>query len=208
MMSVNTEVIYSSIPNIRKRHNFCVFLFCLLFYSGGIFFATRIGYFVVKTIDKIMNEFIFIILNTFNLVAVVCFYGLRKFRDDVHFMIGIRFSAYSNALYILNPLLLGSLLIYNVYNFYTHKVEVKFPWMRSLEIFFLWFILVAVVFYFFVYLVLVVLGKNLPVFKPAADWGPRYSTLVKSRRMFKAYNMAKEYLYRQERFRHLRETNV
>ncbi|KAJ3664517.1 hypothetical protein Zmor_000076 [Zophobas morio] len=155
-----------------------------------------------------MNEFIFIILNTFNLVAVVCFYGLRKFRDDVHFMIGIRFSAYSNALYILNPLLLGSLLIYNVYNFYTHKVDVKFPWMRSLEIFFLWFILVAVVFYFFVYLVLVVLGKNLPVFKPAADWGPRYSTLAKSRRMFKAYNMAKEYLYRQERFRHLRETNV
>ncbi|EFA08215.1 sodium-dependent noradrenaline transporter [Tribolium castaneum] len=199
MMCLNTEVVYNSLPKARKRHTLCVLTFSLIIYTGTIFLSTRIGYSVFKTIESVLNDFCVPFLNTLQLVGVVYFYGITKFRDDVHFMLGIRSSVYWNTLYVLNPLLLGIVLAYNLHDFFTGG-SFNFHSLGIFRISLIWFSLVVVTLYAFFYIIVSFFGHHFKVCKSSPEWGPRHGSLFVSRKMFKAYNVAKEYLYRQERF--------
>lgn len=200
-MTLNTEIIYNSIPGARKRHTTCVLIFCLVIYCGTIFLSTKIGYFVFKILEIVINDFSILFLNILQLIGVMYFYGIVKFRDDIHFMLGIRSSLYWNTLYILNPIFLVTVLVFNLHDFYSREKTVESYSLKTFRFILIWLSLGFMLFYCFFYIVVNTFNHNFKIFKSTSNWGPRHPSLLISRKMFKSYNVVREYLYRQERFR-------
>ncbi|RZC35530.1 sodium-dependent noradrenaline transporter-like [Asbolus verrucosus] len=200
MMLLNVEIFCNSLPKAKKHYTLCVFMFCTIIYSGGIFVSMRSAYLVVEAIDETICTIVLPFLTACEMIAVIYCYGVTNFEDDVHFMLGIRLPLYWKILYCLNPILLTAKCVYNIKIFYDRSNKHKHQWVYIYQQFVLWFSIVFIASYALFYVIKVVARKNFNICKPSQNWGPAQSELHKSRQMFTAHSMTKEYVYRQERF--------
>lgn len=132
----------------------------------------------------------------------MCFYGVTQFTDDMHFMLGFRASAYWQTMWIFAPVLFALALIESIFAFLKDPDnDSVWAWIQIMQ----WIIL-------FVPFALLVLGVILfclkrerikcdKLFIPSNTWGPIDPILKKSRGMFTAHSMTKEYMYRQNRLK-------
>lgn len=128
---------------------------------------------------------------------------MTHFTDDMHFMLGFRASIYWQLLWSLSPLLFGGMFIHSIYNFTTSEIDrPTLLWMRVMQwlIFSIPFLLLPIGITTYVIKKRKKL-KGVQLLHPSPNWGPRDPILKKSREMFTAHSMTKEYMYRQNRMK-------
>ncbi|KAJ2952280.1 hypothetical protein O0L34_g4561 [Tuta absoluta] len=122
-------------------------------------------------------------------------YGFNKFHEDIHFMQGIQPKNYMKFLWIISPFILIYVFILDLYKI------VNSPMSGSLD----YFGFAAMVAMMLTPL-LILIGKLLVAafqkkflhqLKLDPVWGPESEVLRRSRAMFTAHAMTKEYMYRQ-----------
>lgn len=152
-------------------------------------------------------EIIQIISSLLFSISLYWVYGVYNHNVDIIFMIGIKASYFWKITWLLNPVLLFSIL----YSKLTYLEAQEFDdsmYLRGLALYtdlFLEYVICAIygcilvigiLFELVVYYRRGMLGQ---LFIPTEDWGPRDKVLFKSRTMFVPEIMTREFLYRQVR---------
>lgn len=136
-------------------------------------------------------------------IGIVCIYGITHFVDDMHFMLGFRPNAYWFIMWALLPISVATSFGSSLHNFIVNKDFVPpWLWLRLLQ----WAIFGFPLLLLIAGMILCYLEKHktrkfLKLFQPSSTWGPTDLILKKSRDMFTAHSMTKEYLYRQNRIK-------
>nr|XP_053624321.1 sodium-dependent noradrenaline transporter-like [Plodia interpunctella] len=124
----------------------------------------------------------------------VVWYGPGKFAEDVHFMQGIKPGTYMKSIWILSSVILGYVMCNEMY--YWVSTMTKRGDFISLYI-----IVALLLLVFVIFLLKIVISACKSQFmddlKLDASWGPKNLILKRSRAMFTAQAMTKEYMYRQ-----------
>lgn len=163
------------------------------------FFATtpllgKAGVNTVFSIRKMIN-LITIFMALVECLVFVVWYGLEKFCEDVHFMQGIQPKSYMKIAWLLSNIVLMYVFCNEFYFNFQDRNE-------SLGSQLGFFTLVALL----ILMVLIALLKLLVAalrqkyneqVKVDPTWGPKNEVLLRSRAMFSAHAMTKEYIYRQ-----------
>ncbi|KAF2882794.1 hypothetical protein ILUMI_23306 [Ignelater luminosus] len=203
MMATVLSTIYDHYPRMLKYTFQCSAVCSLLIVVLGYPFLTQAGSILLNYVDNIIVGPTLLMVCFLETAGVICIYGMTHFTDDMHFMLGFRASMYWQLLWSLSPLFLGGMFIHSVYNFTTSEADrPTLMWMRAMQ----WLI-------FSIPFLLLIIGitthvikkrkklKVIQLFHPSPNWGPRDPILKKSREMFTAHSMTKEYMYRQNRMK-------
>lgn len=119
-------------------------------------------------------------------------YGINKFTEDIHFMVGIRPKLIIKVSWIFSIIIL-------IYSFGT---EIYYQMMAQTFLIYVTYILLfftGLIILIFIIRILVAACRNKTVQYLSLDpsWGPNNELLQRSRAMFSAQAMTKEYIYRQ-----------
>lgn len=164
-----------------------VFLFLItipLLGSTGVYGVFEFGLFV-----RPINIFIGMLES----LVFVVWYGVDKFSEDVHFMQGIQPTAYMKLAWVTSSAVLGYVFIKETYTAFFDSSFRMGPGQCTLIVYLLLIIMIP--------LVKLVVAACKKKFRDAIKldpmWGPRSEVLMRSRAMFSAQAMTKEYMYRQ-----------
>ncbi|XP_030031854.2 sodium-dependent proline transporter-like [Manduca sexta] len=200
-LSTNVVLIISLLKLLIKRNRkfskytsvICFVIVVVLFFGTIPLLGARgINFFV--DFKKYIN-FIPLFCSILECVVFVLWYGLDKFSEDLHFMQGIQPKAYMKASWVLSCAVLSYVFCYELYY---QKNKAQSVMGETLG----WWTLVSVlggsILLMIIKLSIAAIKKR---FRNAIcldpTWGPRSELLLRSRAMFTAQAMTKEYLYRQ-----------
>lgn len=152
-------------------------------------------------------EFIQIVNSFFLSIALYWIYGYNNHSIDITFMIGIKPSYFWKITWLLNPIVLITIMYFKFIDL--DVLEFK----DSFHLDFLYFDTDILLFYIIVgiYVFIIVAGIIIQIIAyyhsgeirdilvPTEDWGPRDKILYKSRKMFVPEIMTRKFLYRQVR---------
>ncbi|KAK9871118.1 hypothetical protein WA026_011402 [Henosepilachna vigintioctopunctata] len=190
--------LYEAKNSLRRYNNtLCVILCCFHF---AMFIIVKL---VVS--ERFMNivtyQLLFIIspiIAFYSGIFLCCFYGSKRFVDDIHFMLGLK----PTIMWQISWYFATVIYLYCFLHFYMKFIETTHKYFIPL-------LIIITLFSAFplLYIMLSIFVKwqkkqsIVEIFKPTKDWGPDDEILRRSRDMFSAQDMTKEYLYRQQRLK-------
>ncbi|KAF9804763.1 hypothetical protein SFRURICE_007666 [Spodoptera frugiperda] len=138
----------------------------------------------------------------YNIFLVICenfvfvlWYGLERFSEDVHFMQGVQPKSSVKACWLVSGFILVYVLVTQLYKIYVDKNHTT---GNKYACYFLIINICVTVLVTIVKLVIALYKKNLyEQLSLDSEWGPKSEILRRSRAMFSAQAMTKEYMYRQ-----------
>ncbi|XP_060809738.1 sodium- and chloride-dependent glycine transporter 2-like [Amyelois transitella] len=148
----------------------------------------------IVVILRQVSMFITLLLGIAESLVFVVWYGVGRFAEDVHFMQGIRPGCYMKTVWVLSSVLLSYVLCSEFYRSFTTMTKLQdYAAMITL------LVCIIIVLGIFLVKITVAACKNRFVeeFKLDPTWGPKNLILKRSRAMFTAQAMTKEYMYRQ-----------
>ncbi|KAI5638995.1 sodium:neurotransmitter symporter family domain-containing protein [Phthorimaea operculella] len=134
-----------------------------------------------------------IVTNLEIIVFILC-YGCNKFYEDVHFMQGIQPKSYMKFMWVITPFILSYVIVLDLHHIVTTLscgVELFALSVMALMI------LIPLLIFVGKLLVAAFQKRFLHELKLDPTWGPQDEVLRRSRTMFTAHAMTKEYMYRQ-----------
>lgn len=200
-MTLGISIVYGFLDMMSKRYikiernsGLVAFLITVSLYIGT---APMLGNLILIYLIDAKNVFnvIVIYMVLLEIIVFVLWYGLERFSEDVHFMQGIQPNAFVKACWLCSAVLL-------VYVFFNEFYAAFLVRNKSTGHLIGWYLLLLHI----VLPILVVIGRILiALYKNAlheeiridSSWGPRSLILQRSRAMFSAQAMTKEYMYRQ-----------
>ncbi|XP_059045927.1 sodium- and chloride-dependent glycine transporter 2-like [Achroia grisella] len=164
-----------------------------------IFFITiplfgHVGMNIIVGFRRFVN-FVPVFIASLECFVYVIWYGLDRFSEDVHFMQGIQPKSYLKIGWMTSSFILGYVFVTELYIQKNNSKETLGDTIG-------WYSLIAsigmIVCIFVIKLLIGVFRKNITeVIQLDPTWGPRSEVLQRSRAMFTAQAMTKEYMYRQ-----------
>lgn len=194
---------YDMKPSLKRFTIPCALVFsfshflCLSMMNFNVvhYFILDINFMIVFIVAPLLAYFLYTFLSHF--------YGVMLFVDDMHFMLGFRPSNIWKINWYVGFLVYLSMSFFGMYHFSKKDIHEAFP-----VAFYCVFVVTAVIclipVIYFIIFVFIKYQQNVPcleIFKSSKQWGPREEFLRKSRDMFSAHDMSKEYLYRQQKLR-------
>lgn len=154
---------------------------------------------LMDLVEKFLEAMIVPLLTFYFITCITLFYGVSKFVDDMHFMLGFRPHNLWILHYYIAPIIYFISFVFSCLTWKMFNMNASFLVIISTL-----FIILAIFpfIYFIIYIVPKAQIKNIrSVLQPKASWGPKNDLLKKSRDMFSSHDMTKEYLYRQQRLK-------
>ncbi|XP_071545769.1 sodium-dependent proline transporter-like isoform X2 [Panulirus ornatus] len=168
--------IYDSIPRSRNHKLLLTGIICTSCFLMGIPLCSSVGLYIFYLIDTFGGGVGVLLIAIFELIALHWVYGVRRFCDDLKFMLGYSPSIYWKVCWaFIAPVALILLFVYSVIKWEDPTQNgVGYPdWSIAIG----WFLaaisvgMIPLVFIIVVFKMLVT-GKISNVFKPADNWGP------------------------------------
>ncbi|PZC79690.1 hypothetical protein B5X24_HaOG216089 [Helicoverpa armigera] len=150
-------------------------------------------YFLVDT-KRTLNALTLFLVLLENIVLIL-WYGVDKFSEDVHFMQGIQPSIFMKFCWMISPAILA-------YVFVTQFIMLFYDKHRSIGSLVSWYVILAMILISILWTLIKIFIAifNNTLYEQVgldASWGPKSDLLKRSRAMFSAQAMTKEYMYRQ-----------
>ncbi|CAG4942045.1 unnamed protein product [Colias eurytheme] len=162
-----------------------------------LFFVTipLLSYFGVNILTVSFRRHVIIFMTFISMLECIAFltcYGVHRFSEDVHFMLGVQPKIYIKVAWFLSSIALA----------YAFSVELMHDLKTTTQFIYGSYgmlAMVVILILIFVIKVIVALCKKQvsDVFRLDPTWGPKSELLQRSRAMFSAQAMTKEYMYRQ-----------
>ncbi|XP_045472433.1 sodium-dependent proline transporter-like [Harmonia axyridis] len=194
------SVFYELNPTLKKYTIPCSLVFCSTLLLLNILFNFKVLHIVLLKLDIFTTFTIIPVLAFYFYVFIAFFYGVMHFVDDMHFMLGFR----PSNIWKLNMYVGFSIYFaLSIYGFYGFSLGLTQSAMDPVLFMVNGALCMIPLIYFIIY---VIIKRHahvhwMEIFRPAKQWGPRDELLRKSRDMFSAHDMTKEYLYRQQKLR-------
>ncbi|XP_052757810.1 sodium-dependent noradrenaline transporter-like [Galleria mellonella] len=188
---------------MRKYPNLCCMLLSLfIFFFSWPFFCSDLTGSLTDT-----TELLQIVSSLLFSLSLYWIYGYRNHNIDIIFMIGIKASYFWKIAWVINPLLLLSILYAKSFNLQVTEYSDSF-YINYLSIHcdvLLFYVILGTYFSVFIIGLLIELflyyryNKLRNILFPTENWGPKEAILFKSRKLFVPEIMTTEFLYRQIR---------
>ncbi|KAJ8734517.1 hypothetical protein PYW08_013767 [Mythimna loreyi] len=194
VMSGCIEMLSKRYPKVDRNPHLVSFIFVLVLYLGSFpLLRNRTLYYLEQIKSAISLLVIFLVL--MEIIVFVLWYGLDRFSEDLHFMQGVQPNISVKASWLLSSVILVYVFITECYGLYSIKD-------RSFGFGVGWYtLLCSIIFMALVSIVRVLLALyNNKLYEEIGldpEWGPMSELLRRSRAMFTAQAMTKEYMYRQ-----------
>ncbi|KAG7167240.1 Sodium- and chloride-dependent glycine transporter 2-like 3 [Homarus americanus] len=168
--------LYDSFPRLRSRKLLLTATLCISCFLMGIPLCASTGQYIFYLIDSFGGGVGVLLVAIFELIALHWVYGVRRFSEDLKFMLGYTPSMFWKVCWVfIDPIVLMLLFIYSVITWSnpTYGGIVYPDWGIAIG----WFLaaisvgMIPLVFIIFTFKMLVT-GKISEVFKPASNWGP------------------------------------
>ncbi|XP_061382562.1 sodium- and chloride-dependent glycine transporter 1-like [Danaus plexippus] len=186
------EVIFKRNPKLAKYPGLTVFCASLMLYILTIPLLSYVGVNLLAYSFKRHLTLISTFVGVLECVTFVFWYGMNRFSEDINFMVGIRPNSFMKVGWGLSILFLIYSFCYEVHDHLENSK--KFIYSTYTVLVFSGLIVIVTV----VRLVIAAIKRRFREFI-ALDktWGPKDEILQRSRGMFSAQAMTKEYIYRQ-----------
>lgn len=193
--------ITETIPKMQNHSQKCMFFVCCAVFILGIPYFSQSGISILYFVENALNN-INIILVFLEVIGIMWIYGTSNFVNDLHFMLGFRPSTFWIFCWYCSPLLIIGYFCLTLYRFYIQKLGGEStPLQYVLKQILVYSPLIIHVLYVILYIIRAKDKRITKLFKPSPQWGPVDPILRKSRDMFSAHSMTKEYMYRQNRLK-------
>ncbi|XP_045784447.1 sodium-dependent proline transporter-like [Maniola jurtina] len=186
------EVVFKRYPKLANYPGLTAFCATLILFCTTIPF---LSYFGVNMIGLSFRRCV-VLLSTFiglleGLVFII-WYGVNKFSEDIHFMLGIQPKNFMKTTWILSIILLAYAFCNELYSQFINQTGYIYATYSLIAI------LSFAAAFFVTRLLIAACRKKIRKFISLdPTWGPRSDVLQRSRAMFSAQAMTKEYIYRQ-----------
>ncbi|CAG9558264.1 unnamed protein product [Danaus chrysippus] len=186
------EVIFNRNPKLVNYPGLTVFCASLILYILTIPLLSYIGVSLLAYSFRRHVTLIATFVGALECVTFVFWYGMNRFSEDIHFMVGIRPNSCIKVAWGLSIIFLIYAFCYEVHDQLEYSKHFKYS-TYSVIAFASLLVIVTLV-----RLCVAVIKRRFREFI-ALDktWGPRDDILQRSRGMFSAQAMTKEYIYRQ-----------
>ncbi|CAH2035200.1 unnamed protein product, partial [Iphiclides podalirius] len=202
IIGLNTNIIaFFNLLELAMRRNpkvarypglVCLLAITLLFFIS-IPLQTRIGINVVLVICRIYLNMLSTFIAIIECCVFVILYGIHRFGEDIHFMQGVQTSIYMKIGWVLSC----AFLVYGFCGELHHRWE-STALIDVLGRYLLATAVAVIALGVMIKLIASAFRKNFAVVvRLDPTWGPRSEVLQRSRAMFTAQAMTKEYMYRQ-----------
>ncbi|XP_077294962.1 sodium-dependent nutrient amino acid transporter 1-like [Arctopsyche grandis] len=179
MISCSVTVIKDKFPSVKRWQavtgvTICGFLASLLYITPG-------GMFILNLVDEHGCKFVVYILGLGQIIGVAWIYGVRRFCNDIEFMLNMKVSIYWRLCWsVLTPLILIVILIYSLITVLSTAINYSgIPYPTSaivcgwiLSAFGISLVPMFALFSFYKRRHLGVQEMFLSAFKPKEEWGP------------------------------------
>lgn len=178
---------------VNKYTGLVTFAITIVLFLITIPFLGRNGVYGVFEFRRAVNP-INIFMGMLESLVFVLWYGVDKFSEDVHFMQGIQPKTYMKLAWVASTGISAFVFIKDSYDTFSDS---KSPFLAVGRYTFV-AILVFIILITLIKLVVAACNKKfMEAIKLDPMWGPRSEVLLRSRAMFSAQAMTKEYMYRQ-----------
>ncbi|XP_076069628.1 sodium-dependent proline transporter-like isoform X2 [Oratosquilla oratoria] len=171
-----TTALYDTFPKTRSYKVTVTAATCLSCFLLGLPLCSTMGQYIFKLMDNFGGGIGVLLIAIFELIAVHWIYGVRRFTDDIYFMLGFRPSMFWNVCWVfIAPVSLTVIFVYSsvtwenpVYNGIPYP-----PWAINLG----WFLAAISVIFIPIFFIIrffqyIITGKIAELFKPSELWGP------------------------------------
>ncbi|XP_072387883.1 sodium- and chloride-dependent glycine transporter 2-like [Diabrotica undecimpunctata] len=190
MTSTFLGIIYEERPKLYKHPRTCSLLFCVFIFLSGCFFHTNFGPIAGPLTVSIAKDIILPTMVTLQVISVLWIYGMLRFLEDLHFMLGFAPLVYWRVGFTLAACMVPLLSTKLAINYFANADLTSFEIV--LEKFILSFTLPWVP---FMILVRVIRKKKWKIILgPSTDWKLPIN-LESSRKVFQEIHCTQEYLY-------------
>ncbi|XP_044759542.1 creatine transporter-like [Coccinella septempunctata] len=199
-----TFVIVRTIFNrFPKVENYFMVISCAVyavaFLCGTTMFTSFSTFIQKQLIWMVVKGPMILLMNLIQTGVILYIYGLTTVVDDLHFMLGFRLPFYWQILLFLSPAILCVMWIMSVWEFYEKMrvmdISVAKQLMMNAVLYLPIYSSIGYSIYYMRWMIWKCHWEN--VFRPSDSWYLSDPILRKSRQMFSAMSMTKEYLYRQ-----------
>lgn len=168
--------IYDTFPRSRDHKIKITGLVCLSCFLMAIPLCATLGQYIFSLMDTFGGGIGVLLIAIFELIALHWVYGVRRFSDDLKFMIGYSPSMFWKVCWVfIAPVLLMLLFIYSAITWENPKYnDVEYPDWGIATGWFLAAISVGMIPLVFIltFFKMLFTGKIRDLFKPASSWGP------------------------------------
>lgn len=186
------QIIFKRYPKIAKYPGLSAFSSVLFLFFVTIPFLSNYGVNIVAHSFRRYISLLSTFLALLEVLVFVIWYGVNKFLEDIHFMLGIPPKKFMKVIWFLSVILLAYAFCNELYNQFSSSSG------NIYATYFLIAILVSIALWFTVRLLVALFRKRFRRFISLdPTWGPSSEVLQRSRGMFSAQAMTKEYIYRQ-----------
>lgn len=189
------EVFAKKFRNVAKYPGISTFICVIVLFLITIPCISNIGMrFLVESYSQIL-VIIPLFFVALELTVFVIWYGVGKFSEDIHFMIGIQ----PKPIIKMSWVIIDLVVYYVIYKKMQLLIEKpNWNWIDFFGTFFVLSNILALIIWTVVKVIIAwIKGRLKDVIKADTNWGPQNEVLYRSRAMFSAQAMTKEYLYRQ-----------
>lgn len=158
-----------------------------------------LGSFGIKYIVSTFRRFLRLLstfMTTIECLVFVVWYGIEKFSEDVHFMQGIQPRNYMKMGWLLSTFILAFVFCTELYTHLSYP-DTFGPSDYTAFLIVIVVIVLCLLIFFIKLIIAACQNRFLEAFTLDCTWGPRSLILQRSRGMFTAHAMTKEYMYRQ-----------
>uniref|UniRef100_A0A2H1V6P3 SFRICE_041129 n=1 Tax=Spodoptera frugiperda TaxID=7108 RepID=A0A2H1V6P3_SPOFR len=199
--TLNICIISSLIEMVSKRYSMVArnpgltaFVIAITMYLATVPLLGNLSLYFLVDAKRTMNLVSIFLVICENFVFVL-WYGLERFSEDVHFMQGVQPKSSVKACWLVSGFILVYVLVTQLYKIYVDKNHTT---GNKYACYFLIINICVTVLVTIVKLVIALYKKNLyEQLSLDSEWGPKSEILRRSRAMFSAQAMTKEYMYRQ-----------
>lgn len=187
------EVIATRNSKVAEYPGLTCFLITIFIFLFTVPMLGNVGAKYVPILRKYIN-LVTNFLAILECLVFVVWYGLNKFCEDVHFMLGVPLKAYMKVAWISAIFVLGYAFCTELYNRYIKKKTLieNISWMAFICYLGMIFFMMGAKL-----LMAAIKKKFRKEFQIDPTWGPNTDLLKRSRAMFSTQAMTKEYMYRQ-----------
>ncbi|KAL0902558.1 hypothetical protein ABMA27_000398 [Loxostege sticticalis] len=186
------EMLVARNPRVARYPGMATFFGIIMLYLITIPLLGKFGMYLLVGLRRCssMLGVFFAVIET---VVYVISYGVDRFSEDVHFMQGLQPNKYTRLSWLVSSVTLSYAFITEI----IHNIIYDKSASDVGRYVFISTICLIVLIFLLKLLIAAIKGHFRDVFKLDATWGPKSEVLQRSRAMFTAQAMTKEYLYRQ-----------
>ncbi|KAF2885186.1 hypothetical protein ILUMI_20983 [Ignelater luminosus] len=194
--------VYDTWPVTQKYMFATVGIACTLLFVLSIPYYTQMGSILLNYMDNINAGCLLLCVIFLEVSGVIWLYGMSTYIDDMHFMLGFRASTFWKFSWAMAPLVSFLFFIASSWDWFLGNEGLPpWTWLYIFQVMMYTVPLLSVAFFATHYITRTKGMKCSKALKPSPVWGPTDAVLRKSRDMFSAHSMTKEYMYRQNRLR-------